>query len=227
MKKVVIISGGSGGLGKEIAKRLSSQHTIIILSPHKEKLESVAKQLNCDFEICDISNYKDVVKAVQNIIDKYQRIDCLINNAGVWVEGELDSNDAQQIKEAMDINTLGVMYLTKIVIPHMKKQSAGLIINVISQAGFYGKAERSVYTASKFALTGFTKSIQPELAEYSISVTGIYPGKMNTQMFEKVGIKKSMDDALDPKEVAKVIEFLLTFNKSVVFPEIGIKSIKN
>ena len=108
----------------------------------------------------------------------------------------------------------------------LKKQNSGFIINIILQAGLYGKAERSVYSASKFAITGFTKSIQPELAKYNIAVTGIYPGKLNTRLFEKAGVTKTMTDALHPNEIAKVIEFLLSFPNSVVFPEIGIKHIK-
>ena len=226
MKKVIVISGGSDGLGKEIALKLSTQNTVVILAPSKKKLLSVAQEIGCDFEVCDVSNYDSVDQSVKTVIGKYKRIDYLINNAGIWVEGEVDKNKAEEIKKAIDINTTGTIYLSKAVIPYMKKQNSGLIINIISQAGLYGKAERSVYNASKFAITGFTKSIQPELARYNIAVTGIYPGKLNTKLFEKAGVTKTMTDALDPKEVAKVIEFLLSFPNSVVFPEIGIKHIK-
>ncbi len=227
MSKVVVISGGSDGLGKEIAKKLLPKNKVVILSQSKSKTISVAKELNCDFQVCNVSLSDEVRAAVKNIIRKYKKIDCLINNAGVWIEGELDSNDYEGIKAVLDINTLGTIYLTKAVIHHMKRHHKGLIVNIISQAGLQGKTERSVYTASKFAITGFTKSIQPELAKYNIAVTGIYPGKMKTKMFEKVGVNKKMDDALDPKEVAKTIEFLLSFDSKTLFTEIGIKYINN
>lgn len=227
MNKVIVISGGSDGFGREIAKRLAADNKVVILSPNKEKLESAAKELNCDFEVCDVSDSKSVETAVKNIIKKHERIDCLINNAGVWIEGALDGNEYEKIKKVIDINILGVMYMTKAVVPFMKAKKKGLIINIVSQAGIYAKAERSVYTSSKFAITGLTKSLQPELAKYGIAVTGIYPGKMNTKIFEKTGHKKDMDDSLDPKEAAKIIDFLLSLDPTTVIPEIGIKYIEN
>ena len=182
MKKVIIISGGSDGLGKEIAKTLSGEHQVIILSPTRTKLESVAQETGCDFEICDVADFKSVTNAINNIIQKYKTIDCLINNASLWIEGELDLNDPENIKKVIEVNTLGVIYLTKSVIPFMKLKSKGLIININSQGGLYGKKERSVYTTTKWAITGLTKCLQPELAKYGIAVTGIYPGKMKTKI---------------------------------------------
>jgi len=225
MKKVVVITGGSGGLGKAIAEKLFPQNDVIIISDNKEKIEIAAREVGCDFEVCDVTKYEEILQAVKNIIDKYGKIDCLINNAGVWIEGELDENDEQRIEEALRINTLGVINFAKAVIPQMKIQKEGRIINIISQAGFYAKAKKSVYTASKFALTGFTKALEDELAGYGIGVMGIYPGKMNTKLFEKAGIHKKMDDAVEPESVARMIEFILSFDNSIVFPEIGIKNI--
>jgi short-subunit dehydrogenase len=225
MKKVIIITGGSDGLGKDIAKKLSPQNDVIIVSNNKEKLEIAAREINCDSNVCDVTNYAEILKTVKNVIDKYGKIDCLINNAGVWIEGELDVNDEQKIEDVIKINTLGVINFSKAAIPQMKIQKEGRIINIISQAGFYAKAKRSVYAASKFALTGFTKALNEELAVYGVGVMGIYPGKMNTQLFEKAGIHKKMDDAINPESVAKVIDFILSFENSVVFPEVGIKNI--
>lgn len=226
MQKVIVISGGSSGLGKEIARILSTKHSVIILSPNKSELKKVAKELNCNYEICDITDYQAVEETIENVIGKYSRIDCLINNAGVWIEGELESNEYGEIKKTLEVNTLGTIYLTKSVIPQMKRQKEGLIINIISQAGLFAKAKRTIYNSSKWAITGFTKSIQPELAEYGIGVTGIYPGKMNTKLFEKVSIRKDMDDAIETIDVAKTIEFILSFKNTTMFPEIGIKHIK-
>lgn len=227
MTKVVIISGGSDGLGKEMAKTLSVKNKVVILSPNKDKLEQTAKEIGCEYEVCNVADYGSVSNAVKNILKKHNRIDCLINNAGLWIEGELDDNEPKRIKKVVEVNTLGVIYLTKAVIPQMKKQSNGLIININSQGGIYGKSERGVYTATKWAITGLSKCLQPELAKYGIAVTGVYPGKMKTKIFEKIGIHKDMTDGLDPKNVARTIEFLLTFDNTVVFPEVGIKNIKN
>jgi short-subunit dehydrogenase len=131
---------------------------------------------------------------------------------------------AQTEKVAQEI---GLINTTKAVIPAMKQQGSGLIINVNSQGGLYAKAERGVYTATKWAITGFTKAMQPELAPYGIAMTGLYPGMMKTDMFNKMGIEKDTSNGLELDEVAKTIEFLLSFEKPTMFPEIGIKHIDN
>jgi len=109
----------------------------------------------------------------------------------------------------------------------MKKRKTGTIVNIISQAGLYAKPNMSVYFASKWAITGFTKSIQVELAEHNIRVTGVYPGKLNTRLFQKAGIEKDMRNAIDPEEVAKAIQFILQYDDTIVVPEFGIKHIHN
>ncbi len=227
MDKVVVISGGSDGIGYEIAKMLSKNNKVIILAKNKEKTEKASKTLACDYFVCDVSDYSAIAKAVEQITKKYKRVDCLVNNAGIWIEGPIDTNDPEQISSVINVNTLGTIYLTRAIVPQMKKQKEGIIINIISQAGIYASSERSVYSASKFAITGFTKSILPELSKFGIRVTGIYPGKMNTKLFEKVGIKKQMNNALEPSEIAKAVDFILSLDKKTVIPELGIKNIEN
>jgi hypothetical protein len=227
MKKVIVISGGSDGLGYETAKLLSPKHAVIILSNDRKKLEKAAEELSCDFEVCDVSKPEEVQKAVDDVVRKNGRLDCLVNNAGIWIEGELTENDPEHIKRALEVNTFGAIILARAVLPQMKKQKQGLIINVISQAGLYGKPERSVYDASKFAITGFTKSLQMEVAKYGTRVTGLYPGKMKTGLFKKAGYTKDLSDAIEPLEVAKTIEFVISNKDTTLFPEIGVKDIKN
>lgn len=226
MEKVVVISGGNDGLGKEIARILSPKNKVIILVRSKEKGEEAIKEIGCRFEVCDVKDYGEIERSLKNIYDKYKKIDCVINNAGVWIEGELEENDPENIKNAIETNTLGVIFLSKSATPYFKKQKHGLIINIISQAGIYAKAKRSVYNASKWAITGFTKSLQAELAPHGIAVTGIYPGKLNTGLFKKTGVEKDMKDAISPKDVARTIEFVLSFDNIIEFPEIGIKHVQ-
>lgn len=227
MKKVIVISGGTDGLGKELAKALSVDHIVIILSPHKEKLIEVSSSLKCDFAVCDVSDYTSVKHAITEILDTHGHIHTLVNNAGIWIEGELDQNDPLDMKRVLEVNTLGVMYLTKAVLPQMKKQENGRIVNVISQAGLYGKAERSTYTASKWAITGFTKSLQFELARYGITVSGFYPGLMKTKLFEKAGSERDLNHALDLESAVQALRFLIETNDNVMIPELGIKDIDN
>lgn len=227
MKKVIVITGGSDGLGKTIAQDLSKDSIVIILSKTKEKLESVSKELNVDFFECDIADPFNVSKAIAYILNKYSTIDVLINNAGLWIQEELDFNNIDRVKEVLDVNLFGLINMTKAVIPIMKKNQDGLIININSQAGINFKAERTIYNASKWGVTGFTKSLQPELSKYGIRVTDIMSGMMKTNMFKKMGIDKNMDNSLDTKEVARVIRFILETPKDVLIPEVGIKNINN
>jgi short-subunit dehydrogenase len=206
-----------------IAARLTDNNKVIILSPNEDKLKAVAEELGCEYKVCDVRDYSQIEKIVQDV----GSIDCLINNAGLWIQGSLDDNDPERIHEVLEVNTLGVINMTKAVISGMKQQKSGLIININSQGGFYAKAERGVYTATKWAITGFTKAMQPELAPFGIAVTGLYPGMMKTEMFSKMGIEKDMSKGLDTEDVAKTVEFLLSFDKPTMFPEIGIKHMDN
>lgn len=227
MGKIILITGGSDGLGRSIAENLVKNFTVVILSPSEDKLKKVSKEIGCEYAVGDVSNYESIVEATTKIVKKYGKIDCLVNCAGLWIQDELELNDPVLIRKVIEVNTLGTILTTKAVVPQMKIQKQGLIININSQSGIYPKEERSVYTASKFAITGFERSIQPELAKYGIAVTGILPGGMRTNFFEKAGNIKDKATFIDTGEVAEVIEFLLTRKQSTVLTEIGIKNINN
>jgi 3-oxoacyl-[acyl-carrier protein] reductase len=227
MRKVIVITGGSEGLGKLIAAKLTKNNKVIIVAPDSSKVVAAAKSLKCDYEVCDVTDLTQMEIAVASILKKHGRIDVLINNAGIWIEGPLEKNDPERIKKVLDVNTLGSIWFSRLVIPQMKKQKSGTIIYTISQAGLYGKAERSVYNASKWALTGFTRSLQMELGQFGIRVTGIYPGYMKTNLFKDYPKKRDFSTALDPSEVAVIVEFILSLPSETMIPEIGIKHVKN
>jgi short-subunit dehydrogenase len=224
MRKVILISGGSDGLGKALATRLSPHHMVVIFSQDKEKVSLTAKEILCDFEVGDVSNSVDVKRIVASVIKKYKRIDCLVNNAGIWIQGPIEDNDSELIKKTMEVNATGTMLLTSVVVPYLKSQGSGRIINVISQAGLYPKAERSVYTASKWAITGFTKSLQLELGDSNIAVSGFYPGPMKTGLFKKAGIDKDMKNYMDLDEPVSVLENLINMKDGINVPEIGLRA---
>lgn len=227
MKKTIVITGGSDGLGKTLTEVLAKENNVIILATNEEKMKLVAEENNCSYKMCDISNYGIVEKIISGIIDEYSKIDVLINNAGLWIQEELDTNDAGRIKSVIEVNLLGTINVSKAVIPFMKANRDGLIININSQAGINHKAERTVYNASKWGVTGFSKSLQDEVAKYGIRVTDVMPGMMKTHMFSKLNISKNMENGLDTKEVARLIQFIIDTPKDVMIPEVGIKNINN
>lgn len=222
-----MITGGSDGLGKTLAECLARENGVIILATTEEKLKKVAEDNQCDYIVCDVSNYNLVEKAINEIIAKYGKIDVLINNAGLWIQEELEENDSERIRSVIEVNLLGTINVSKAVIPNMKQNKDGLIININSQAGINHKAERTVYNASKWGVTGFSKSLQDELAKYGIRVTDVLPGMLKTDMFNKMNIVKNMENGLDTKEVARLIQFIIDTPSNVMIPEVGIKNIKN
>jgi len=221
--KTMIISGGTDGLGKTIATHFKNKYQIIIFSPNKEKGERVAKELGIDYISGDVSTYLNCESLVKLVVDKYGSIDVAVNNAGMWIQGNIENNDPNSIRQVIEVNALGVVNLTRAVTPQMKLQTSGDIIIINSQAGLYAKAERTVYNLTKWGLTGFAKSLQPELAKDGIRVVSIHPGKMKTDMFKKLGIEKDMSDGLDTKHVATAIDFVLSLPPDTLVPEIGIK----
>lgn len=227
MKKVIVITGASDGLGKTLAESLSKENNVIALATTEEKLQKVAEDNNCNYKVCDVSDYHQVEKCTNEIIEEFGKIDILINNAGLWIQEELEENDVERIHDVIDVNLLGMIYMTKAVIPIMKSRQDGIIININSQAGINHKAERVVYNASKWGVTGFSKSLQDEVAKYGIRVTDILPGMLKTDMFNKMNIKKNMENGLDTKEVARLVKFIIDTPKDVMIPEVGIKNINN
>lgn len=227
MNNTIIITGGSDGLGKTLAESLSRDNNVIILATNEEKLREVANEYNCEYKVCDVSDYNRVDEVVKEIYNDYGNIDILINNAGLWIQEELDVNDYNRINDVIDVNLLGVINCSKAVIPYMKEKKDGLIININSQAGINHKAERVVYNASKWGVTGFSKSLQDEVAKYGIRVTNVMPGMMKTDMFKKMNIEKNMANGIDTKEVSRLIEFIIATPKDVMIPEVGIKNINN
>ncbi len=227
MNKTIVITGGSDGLGKSLTEHFSKENNVIILATNEEKMKSVSNANNCTYKVCDVSDYNNVEKCINEIVNDFNKIDVLINNAGLWIQEELEENDSNRIKSVIEVNLLGVINVSKAVISSMKKQKDGLIININSQAGINHKSERVVYNASKWGVTGFSKSLQDEVAKYGIRVTDVMPGMMKTDMFNKMNIQKNMANGLDTKEVARLIQFIIDTPSDVMIPEVGIKNINN
>ncbi len=203
--KHILITGGSDGVGKLTAQKLHALgHAVTILGKDATKTLAVAEEVGCKSVVADVAD----AKTLQQAFEQVGEIDVLINNAAIWTESPIDTVSPGDIENTIAVNTLGTMYATRFVIPNMKQRKTGRIINVISQAGLYGRQNRAVYTASKWALTGFTKSLQEELKPFGIAVDGFYPGAMNTGFFAKAGSVKDRSSALDPAVAADALVYL-------------------
>lgn len=220
--KTIVITGGSDRLGKALAETLSANHTVIILARTEAALHKVAVDTGCEWYTCDVKDFQQVAEAVDTIAEKHGKIDVLLNNAGVMINGDLDDTSYEDIENVITTNTLGAIYAAKAILKYMKPQKSGLIVNVVSQSGLNARANRSIYNASKFALTGFTKALQQETAQYGVRVTGFYPGTIKTDMFAKAGIDMK-GPAISTDDAVKAIQFMLSLGDDVVIPELGIK----
>lgn len=221
MKQIVCITGGANGLGRELVAFLSGKYQVIIFDIDQKILKTVAQKFDSDFQVCDVSNFKSLSSAIKNVIKKYSQIDYFINSAGVFIDGPIEKNDPHRIRQVFEVNCLGPIFAANILIPIFKKQKKGTIININSTAGLHPKAGNSVYHSSKWALTGFSESLQLELSGSKIKVIDIHPGVMKTNFTH--GTQADISSSIDPAEVVKVIDFILSFKSNILIPRLTIK----
>jgi NADP-dependent 3-hydroxy acid dehydrogenase YdfG len=224
-EKIIVITGGSDGLGKVMAADLSRDNRVIILSNNEENLRETAGELSCDYHVCDVRDYAWVEHVVNEIIAKHGRIDVFINNAGIYINGEIEANDPAHIRALIEINLIGVINCTKAIIPGMKNNNGGLIININSQGGITARPERSVYYASKWGVTGFTRCLQKDVSKYGIRVTDVMPGLMQTNFFTHSDSERDMTGSMNPTEVARTVRFVIETPSNIIIPEVGVRDI--
>ncbi len=229
--KTILVTGGNSGLGFEISELLvSKKANVIMLSKDKKKLENAKKELNSknvSTIACDIRDNNQVETSLEKVKD----LDILINCAGVINYQPLEKVDSQNIKNIIDTNLLGTIYVTRQLLPIFKKKNSGTIVNISSTSGLLtgGHPNECVYIASKFGVTGFTHALKKELEDEkaNIRLLGFYPGGMNTPLFKKAGLVKDTDSFMDPKEIAEIIIFMLERPDSIKMDHVVVNRNKN
>lgn len=221
MKKVIVVTGASRGIGKGISEYfLEKGHIVIgIFNKSFEKVNSIKEKYPLFDSIkTDVTDEYEIKKTVSKIIEKYGQIDCIINNAGISKTGLLQDMGIEDYNEIFDVNVKGLFLFTKEVLPHMINKKYGKIINISSMWGITGGACEVLYSASKSAVIGFTKALAKEVAPSNINVNCIAPGVIKTDMLNHL----SQDDleALreetpllkigTPEDIAKVCYFLFS-----------------
>lgn len=179
MSKVVLITGGSSGLGKSIGEYLTEKGFIVYGTSRKSENYKESK-----FPILklDVKDTESIQQTVQAIIDKEGKLDIVINNAGAGITGAIEEIPEAEIKANFDTNFFGPINVIKSVLPQMRKQHSGLIINVTSIAGYMGLPYRGVYSASKGALELLTEAFRMELKDFNIKMTNVAPGDFATNI---------------------------------------------
>ena len=186
--QVVFITGASSGIGALCAQMLIEEGAIPILAARsRDKLEEIGASLNGRHELLtlDVTNDEQVQAAISNMLEKYGRIDILLNNAGYGKFAAMTDMTVQEFDEMMDVNYMGIVRCTKAVLPHMLKRGTGQIVNVASMAGKIGTAKSASYTATKHAVLGFSNALRQELRKTGVTVTTINPGPIDTPFFHR------------------------------------------
>ena len=210
----ILVTGASKGIGNAIAQELQSVGEVFVTGRNEQALVACNAKGFC---VCDLS--KDINELAKFIIEK--NIDVLINNAGEYIYSNLENMVITDIQRLYQTNLIAPAYLISQVIPYMKSQKWGRIINIRSISGVMGEAYASIYSSSKAGLIGLTKALALELAEYQITVNTINPGWVETELgmnsiddseFSKEEIIDTIPQKrfVKPEEVAKLCKYLIS-----------------
>lgn len=183
-KKVWFITGVSSGLGKQLAKEVLSQGQIVVGTFRKEaQVEAFnnEKPGNSFGVLVDVSSTQMIIDGVKTIINKFGKIDVVVNNAGYGIMGSIEEISDEEVRRQFEVNVFGVLTTIREVLPQMRKQRSGHIINITSIAGRIGSQGLGIYNASKFALEGIGEALAAELKPLNIKVTNVEPGPFRTE----------------------------------------------
>ena len=231
MSKVALITGGTRGIGKEIAITLAKEGYDIAVNYRKENEDLIdtknkieEKNVKCLAVQGDISNFEDTEKMIKEVIQEFGKIDVLVNNAGVTKDMLLMRMKKEDFESVINVNLGGTFNMCKNVIPYMMKARSGRIINLSSVVGIAGNAGQTNYSASKAGIIGFTKSLAKEVASRNILVNAIAPGFIETSMTDvlKDEVKEEILKTIplrrmgNTKDVANLVKFLASDESSYI-----------
>lgn len=238
MSKVVLITGGSSGIGKSIGEFLKEKGYIVYGTSR-----SPEKYTDSKFPILalDVKDEATIANTVNTIIDKEGKLDVVVNNAGAGITGPIEETPNDEIKNNFDTNFFGPINVIKAVLPQMRKQHSGLIINVTSIAGYMGLPYRGIYSASKGALELLTEAFRMEIKDFGIYMTNVAPGDFATNiaagryhapLLDDSPYKKPYGDTLelmnnhvdngsDPDMMAKAVYKIINTKKPKVHYKVG------
>ena len=217
--KNIIITGAANGVGKAVATILKDNN-LILIDEDKDNLVSLSNSLNANYYACDLSKDDQIKNMIEEVKIKYDKIDCLINCAGMWISGDMsklelpvfdEMNELSRIRKVIDTNVFGTIAMIKSVFPIMKKQGYGQIININSQSGVMCEPPFPIYNATKHSTNAFRKAIQDDLARNNIKITDVCPGLIQTDFYIRANNelpKEVMETGLTPEDVAKTVKYV-------------------
>lgn len=216
--KVILITGAAKGMGAAEAKMATERGaTVIVTDVLDERGKETANSIDSAYYHLDVSNQENWQNVVHTVMDEYGHLDGLVNNAGIFIQKNIFEDAQEAFVAMMRVNQLGTYLGIECVAPIMRDQNQGSIVNISSVAGLRG--QRNIgYVASKFAVTGMTKAIALQLAQYNVRCNSVHPGAISTDMSQGLGPddvalltrKTPMKRIGEPEEVSEVVMFLLS-----------------
>ena len=196
MKKTVLITGASSGFGRATAKYFAARDWNVIATMRQPEADTELGRIeNVLVNRLDVEDERSIAESIRQGIERFGRIDALVNNAGFGLFGLFEATPVEKIRQQFAVNVFGVMNVTCAILPHFRKNWSGVILNVGSGAGVFGLPMISLYCASKFALEGFSESLSYELASQNIIVKIIEPGGVVSTNFGK---RSAAEAAVNP-----------------------------
>lgn len=221
--KTALITGATDGLGRKIALTLAQEGVnLFVHGRNEEKMQELISELHVANRaitvepiVCDLQKSEEITSHFSNI----KQLDMLINNAGVWLEGNTQDATAEKILELTHVNLLAPLLITRVMLPTLLKAEFAQVLNVVSIAGVEIPAGyyHTIYSAVKFGLHGFTEGLAKEFYNKNLRIMGYYPGGMETSLFKKAGndYKDHEPWMFDPQLSVEAILFMLTRDKKV------------
>ena len=231
--KVVVITGASSGLGEATARLLSAQGATVVLGARRvDRIEAIARELEAAGGRAlalptDVTRAADVQRLVDAAVEKFGRIDVLVNNAGLMPSSPLERLKIEDWDRMIDVNIKGVLYGIAAALPHMKARKSGHIVNVSSVAGHKVRAGTAVYSATKHAVRVLTEGLRQEVKPYDIRTTIVSPGAVATELPDSIteadvqaGVKAFYEIAIPADSFARAVVYALSQPDDVDINEI-------
>jgi uncharacterized protein len=225
MKKISVISGGTSGLGLEIAELLvKSGRNVLILGRNSDKLNNASDRLNKSVKNnlaislnCNIGKEEDVKKVGDYITKNFLSVDYLFNNAGMGLFTKADTSTSMMIDRVLEANLIGMILLTSEILRLTPEYEELTIVNIMSTSALLGRAEETIYCAAKWGARGYTEALRTELKGTKRNIIAVYPGGMRTNFWDIPGQNRDISSFMDPAEVAeKIVNAVIVTDKMFV-----------
>ncbi|MCU7493995.1 MAG: SDR family oxidoreductase [Ignavibacteria bacterium] len=225
--KTAIVTGGGSGIGKAIASAFVKEGiNVVITSRRDDVLKNTSEGLKAlntgkaSYITCDVRNQSEVANAVRFTVDTFGGVDILVNNSGLGLDKYVIDCSEEEWDMVLDTNLKGTFLMTKEVLPLMKAQKSGYIINISSQAGKHGYPQAAPYCASKFGILGFAEALQTEVRDFGIHVHSLCPALVQVPAPENES--DIMPGVLQTEDLASTVMFLLRQPRRIKYEDIGL-----